>query len=314
VDGERAARVAAPHGAAAGSDWRALVERDDIDAVFVSTPPALHEEMSVRALEAGKHVLCEKPLARTPAECRAMVDAASRSGRVLATGFNYRFYPSFALARDYLSRGAIGELSHVRSYGGYSATGHNQPWVHDAQVVGGGALHDIGIHLIDLTRSFLGGVDDVVRFDRGAVWNYPDCEDNGFLLMRSPTGVIASLHASWTEWGRYQFLIELVGTRGRMRVSCFPMRLELLQSDAPGGRTKPTVHRFPGVMLGEHLRSYRWVVTRSFSAELAAFADRIAGRPSLCATGADGLRALEIALGTSADAAALEAGAGMAGA
>jgi len=75
-----------------------------------------------------------------------------RTGKRLATGFNYRFYPSFRQAREILDSGLIGELDHVRSYGGYTATSHNQPWVHDASTVGGGALRDIGIHLLDLTR------------------------------------------------------------------------------------------------------------------------------------------------------------------
>jgi predicted dehydrogenase len=238
VDTSKARDVAGPAGAAVLTEWRELVTRDDVDAVIISTPPMLHEEMAIRALEAGKHVLCEKPLARTPEECSRMLAAAAQNGRVLATGFNYRFYPSFALARELLDAGAIGELSHIRSYGGYSATGHNQPWVHDADVVGGGALHDIGIHMIDLTQDFLGDVEEVVRFASGSVWRF-GCEDNGFLLMRSADGRIASLHASWTEWGKYRFLIELVGSRGTIRASCFPMRLELLQSSEPGGRRAP---------------------------------------------------------------------------
>lgn len=225
-----------------------------------------------------------------------MVAAAERAGRVLATGFNYRFYPSFRLARQLLDEGAIGQLSHVRSYGGYSATGHNQPWVHEADVVGGGALHDIGIHLIDLTRWMLGDVTHVTRVTTARVWNY-DCEDNGFLLMRSSEGRAATLHASWTEWGRYQFLIELVGSRGKMRVSCFPMRLELLQSASTGGKVQQRTHRFPRVFIGEHLRSYRWVVVQSFIAEHAAFAARVSGAESPIATGTDGLRAIEIACG-----------------
>jgi predicted dehydrogenase len=297
LDAARAAEVAAPHGAVHTGDWRPLLERDDVDAIIVSTPPALHAEMAIAALAAGRHVLCEKPLARSIEECRAMVAAAGAAGRVLATGFNYRFYPSFRLARELLNAGAIGELSHIRSYGGYSATSHNQPWVHDAQVVGGGALRDIGIHMIDLTRSFLGDVAEVTRAASAAVWNYPGCEDNGFLLMRSASGRIATLHASWTEWGRYQFVIELVGSRGSIRASCFPMRLELIQSDRPGGSIRRRTHRFPGVFIGEHLRSYRWVVVRSFIAELDAFARLVRGERSRMATGEDGLRAIEIASG-----------------
>ena len=297
VDAARAAEVANAHGAAPGTDWTALLARDDVDAVIVSTPPSLHAEMCIAALESGKHVLCEKPLARNADECRAMIAAAKRAGRFLATGFNYRFYPSFTLARELLASGLIGELSHIRSYGGYSATGHNQPWVHAADVVGGGALHDIGIHMIDLTRGFLGNVEDVVRYESGRVWNYAGCEDNGFLLMRSAEGRIASLHASWTEWGRYRFLIELVGSLGTIRASCFPMRVEVLHSEQTGGRMRRRTHRFPSVFVGEHLRSYRWVVVRSFVLELDAFAAALTGAPSIIASGEDGLRAIEIARG-----------------
>ncbi|MEP7343704.1 MAG: Gfo/Idh/MocA family oxidoreductase, partial [Gemmatimonadaceae bacterium] len=127
VNEARMSALAQRFGAQTVPDWRSLVTRPDVDAVIVSTPPMLHSEMAIAALRAGKHVLCEKPLARDPAECHAMVRAASEAGLVLATGFNYRFYPSFQLARSWLLDGRIGELSHIRSYGGYSATGHNQP-------------------------------------------------------------------------------------------------------------------------------------------------------------------------------------------
>ena len=103
-------------------EWRNLLRRDEVDAVIVSTPPSLHAEMCIEALESGKHVLCEKPLARTPDECKSIFKAAEKSGRFLATGFNYRFYPSVHKARALLDAGVIGELNHIRSYSGYSAT------------------------------------------------------------------------------------------------------------------------------------------------------------------------------------------------
>lgn len=296
VDGQKMAQ-AARLGAAQFADWRALVGRADVDAVIVSTPPILHAELTVGALQAGKHVLCEKPLARDPAECHSMLDAAAHAGRVLATGFNYRFYPSFRLAREWLNAGRIGELSHIRSYGGYSV--HDQPKVHEAEVVGGGALHDIGIHLMDLTRWFLGEVESVQGLATASVWNFPGCEDNAFVLLRGAAGRVATVHASWTEWGRYQFVIELVGRSGRIRASCFPMLAELLSSDGPGLPVKRTLDRFPLVFLGEHLRSYRWVVVKSFVEELDAFARLVRGEASDIATGADGARAVEIAYSVS---------------
>jgi predicted dehydrogenase len=295
IDEAKADAIAQRAGVPAHADWHALVERDDVDAVIIATPPALHMEMCLAALEAGKHVLCEKPLARTVEECRTMVDAADSAGRVLATGFNYRFYPSFARAREILESGRIGRLSHIRAYAGYSATGHNQPWVHDAAVVGGGALHDNGIHLIDTVRWFLGEVEDVTGRATDHVWGWGRAEDNGFLLLRGPERRIATVHASWTEWEKYQFRIELVGTLGKITATCFPMRTDVTWAESTGGRTRHETDRFFATMVGEHLKSYRWVVARSFVLEFAAFERLVAGQDSPIATGVDGLRAIEIA-------------------
>lgn len=295
VDPRKAQEVAGTSGAAALADWRDLVRRPDVDAVIVSTPPHLHAEMTIAALDQGKHVLCEKPLARTLQECRAMVAAAERSGRRLATGFNYRFYPSFALAKRLVDEGAIGRLNHIRSYGGYSATGHNQPWVHDAGTVGGGALRDIGIHLIDLTRDLLGEVREVQGVATGNAWQFPGCEDNGFALLRGDDGRVASVHASWTEWKRYQFRVEAYGSHGCIRATCFPMTLQVVTSDGPGTRTRSRTNLFPASAVGEKLFSYRWVVVQSFVQEHLDFLRYLRGEPSRVATGLDGLRALEIA-------------------
>jgi predicted dehydrogenase len=294
------ASAALSPGAVAFTDWREAVRRQDVDAVVVSTPPSLHEEMVITALEAGKHVLCEKPLARSPDECRAMVAAAERTGRRLATGFNYRFYPSFRKARELLDSGMIGELDHIRSYGGYTATSHNQPWVHDAGTVGGGAMRDIGIHLLDLTRDFLGDVATVQGVSSNRVWNYPGCEDNGFALLTNSRGNIASVHASWTEWRRYQFRVEIYGTRGCIRATCFPMMTQVVWAAQTGGRSQSKTDWFPRYALGEKLKSYRWVVIESFIEEFRAFAAHAQGKPSRVATGADGLRAVEIAFESAA--------------
>ncbi len=240
-------------------------------------------------------MLCEKPLARNVEECRAIVDAARAAGRTLATGFNYRFYPSFVRARTLLESGRIGRLSHVRAYAGYSATGQNRQWVRDAAVVGGGALHDIGIHLIDIVRHFMGEIEEARGFATDHVWGCGLAEDNGFLLLRGPENRVATLHASWSEWEKYRFGVELIGTLGKITATCFPMRTRVTWSDKTGGRTRSATDRFPGSVLGEHLRSYRWIVARSFEREFAAFERRVAGEPSRIATGEDGLRAIEIA-------------------
>ncbi len=295
LDAERARAVAVAASAGAFTNWRELVAQNDVDAVIVSTPPSSHAEIASAALRNGKHVLCEKPLARTPDECLQMVEAAEHAGRVLATGFNYRFYPSILKARELLDSGLIGELDHVRSYSGYSATEHGQPWLRDADVMGGGTLRDNGIHLIDLTRYFLGEVAEVKGFASNHVWGFDGCEDNGFALLRSTTGHIATLHSSWTEWRGYRLLIEIYGSRGCIRASCFPMRTQAAWAAKRGGKTRRRSWLFPGTFIMEHLRSYRWVVVQSFVRELQAFRAAAEGQSSTIATGRDGLRAVQIA-------------------
>lgn len=287
--------VASRYNVPVEDDWRKMVRRNDVDAVIVSTPPSLHAAMTVEALSCGKHVLCEKPLARTPAECLTMVTAAAENNRFLATGFNYRFYPPIVKARKLIDAGVIGEIDHIRSYSGYSAVDHNHPWLHDAEMMGGGALRDNGIHLIDLTCYFLGEVSDVKGFASNTVWGFNGCEDNGFALLRSKAGKIASLQASWTEWHGYRFRIDIYGNRGCIRTSCFPMLMQVIRSKELGGRTTRRIHVFPLTHIGEHLRSYRWVVVKSFVAELQSFCRGMSGERTAVATGKDGLQAVEIA-------------------
>ena len=289
------ARQLARSTAVVASSWESMIQRDDLDGVIVSTPPHLHAEMAVAALQSGKHVLSEKPLARTPADALRMVQAAESAERLLATGFNYRFYPSVRKARELFDSGIIGELDHVRSYAGYSATEHNPPWVHDADVMGGGALRDNGIHLIDLTSYFLGEAQEVSGFASGGVWRFPGCEDNGFVLLRTAAGKIASVQASWTEWRGYQLLVEIYGTLGCIRTWCFPMRTQVVWSAELGGKTKRKTHYFPWTMVQEHARSYREIVVQSFVQEFAAFESALRGEKTALASGRDGLRAIEIA-------------------
>jgi len=296
VDAARARGSAERFGAAVEPEWSRLVRREDIDAVIVSSPPPLHREMCIEALQQGKHVLCEKPLARSPEECREMVHVAEQAGRVLATGFNYRFYPAVALAKRFLDSGQIGELDHVRSYTGHpGGSEFTHPWVHDPAVMGGGTLMDNGIHIVDLTRCFLGGVVEVKGFSTGRVWKFEGCEDNGFALLRSPSGKVAVLQASWTEWRGYRFWIEVYGTRGCVRASYPPMAAQVVWVDRPGRPARRRLHVFPMLQVMERLHSYRWTAQRSFMDELTAFARAVRGEPTPLASGRDGLKAVEIA-------------------
>ena len=148
--------------AAAETDWRALIARDDVQLVDIAAPGDLHAPIAIAALAAGKHVLCEKPLANTLAEAEAMraaADAAYPGGARAMTGFNYRRVPALALARRLVEQGRIGSLRHFRAV-------YLQDWLADADApmtwrmraerAGSGALGDLGAHVVDLARYLTG--------------------------------------------------------------------------------------------------------------------------------------------------------------
>jgi len=148
--------------ASAETDWRELIARPDIDVVDICVPGDLHAEIAIAALDAGKHVLCEKPLANTPAEAEAMTAAAQRAaarGIRSMAGFNYRRVPALALARTLVADGRLGEIRHVRAT-------YLQDWLTDSSFpltwrlrrerAGSGALGDLGAHIIDLAQYLTG--------------------------------------------------------------------------------------------------------------------------------------------------------------
>src|SRR3712207_6686798 len=144
------------------TDWRRVLEREDVDLVDVCTPGDTHAEIAIAALEAGKHVLCEKPLANTVAEAEAMAEAAVRAaarGVRSMVGFTYRRVPAIGLARRLVAEGRIGQVRHVRAQ-------YLQDWIADPSApmswrlqkdrAGSGALGDIGAHVVDLTQYVTG--------------------------------------------------------------------------------------------------------------------------------------------------------------
>lgn len=140
------------------TDWRRLLERDDIDLIDICTPGDTHPQIAIAALEAGKHVLCEKPLANSVAEAERMTDAANAAaanGVFAMCGFTYRRVPALSLARRFVEEGRLGEIRHVRAqYLQDWLSDENAPltWRLDKSKAGSGALGDIGAHVIDLAQ------------------------------------------------------------------------------------------------------------------------------------------------------------------
>jgi predicted dehydrogenase len=207
--------------------------------------------VSAAALEAGKHVLCEKPLGRSAAEARLAVEAAQTHRRVLKTGFNHRHHPAIAEARRRVDAGELGPLFLARCrYGHGGRPGYDREWRADRELAGGGELLDQGVHALDLFRWFLGELVEAYGVVATYFWDMAPLEDNAFALLRTAGGQTASLHASWTQW-KNLFSLELVGRDGYLVVeglggSYGEETLRVGRRAREGGPPTETVLRFPG--------------------------------------------------------------------
>ncbi len=291
-DPVRAASLA-PEGA---TDAARVLERADIDAVLICAPPDSHARYALAALESGKHVLCEKPLASSPEDARGMAEAASRCGRTLATGFNQRYFPNLRWVKALVERGRIGRVLHVRAYAGHSGLAEfGDAAEHDPAVIGGGALMDNGIHLIDHVRYLAGDFDRASGFASEAMWKIDGAEDNGVALLTATDGRWASLHASWTEWRGYRFWVQVYGDQGSVRAWYGPLYAELAEVDQRGRLRRRERAFFPAANIRAKLGGWKATVIESFTAELADFVRRVEGAATPAASGFDGYRAVEIA-------------------
>jgi predicted dehydrogenase len=204
-------------GCLATDDPRRAIEHPEVDAVIVATTNNALASTALAAVEAGKHVLVEKPAARNAAELRPLLGAAERQGVVVKVGFNHRFHPAFLKARQLFDDGAIGELLYVRGrYGHGGRFGYEREWRADPALSGGGELLDQGVHLIDLARWFCGDFAEVAGHVGTFYWQMP-VEDNGFALLKTAAGQVAWLHASCTEW-KNLFSFEIFGRAGKLQV------------------------------------------------------------------------------------------------
>lgn len=214
---DRAESLARATGASSTSEWRDAVQRDDVDLVIVATTNDMLAPVSLGAIEAGKHVLVEKPAARSVDEVLLLIDAAERRDVRVRVGFNHRYHPALLKAREIVDSGALGDLMFVRGrYGHGGRIGYEQEWRADPEKSGGGELIDQGVHLIDLARWFLGDFTNVEGFAKTYYWDMP-VDDNAFLLLRTAREQTAFLHVSCTEW-KNLFSLEIYGRHGKLQI------------------------------------------------------------------------------------------------
>lgn len=268
-----------------------------MDAVIISTHPSLHEEAAVAAFERRIHVLCEKPLSNSVEAAKRMVDAAISSQCVLGVGFNMRYYPCIKYVREIVDAGAIGAVDHIRIFGGHGGL-HNfgGEWEYKMPESGGGAMMDIGIHMSDIARYFLGEIVEVSGVATENIYRLAGSEDNAIAVFRSPQGIPASYQATWSEWCGYESSIEVYGNKGMVRGSYAPMQNKLVLRAGPNGEVRRINKRYFGVMLREKLQSWKSTALNSFQEELRDFLRMLDGDSEVAlADGFDGLRALEVA-------------------
>jgi len=218
VSEARANALAGNSGAKAFADWRKLLALPEIDVVVIATLHDSLAEITFAAVEAGKHVLVEKPAARTPAELEPVMRAVESRGVKVHVGFNHRYHRAFRKAREIYDTGALGELMFIRArYGHGGRIGYDKEWRAKPELSGGGELIDQGPHLIDLSRWFLGEFHEVQGFAHTYYWDMP-VDDNSFLLLKTEKQQVAFLHASCTEW-KNLFSMEIYGRNAKLEIS-----------------------------------------------------------------------------------------------
>lgn len=253
-------------------DYRRLLERDDIDVVTITTPNNVRVELVEAAAAAGKHIFCEKPMARTAEEARRMAEAVERAGVRAAVNFNFRFYPAVIRARQLIDEGFLGRVfSYRATFYRASYIDPDKPlsWRLRKDSAGGGALHDLGSHTIDMAYYLLGEFESVLGVtetfikerpvSKGAAERGPvDVDDIALLETRMASGALGSLQISRYATGvTNELSIEIFGEHGALRFDSHDPSWLWAYDAREGGsavegfRRVATGGRFPGQIAPE---------------------------------------------------------------
>jgi predicted dehydrogenase len=264
-------------GAAVYTDVATFLAEAHLDIVSICTPPASHATLVIQALQAGVHVLCEKPMAPTVAECDAMIAASAQQQRLLSVGFCHRFQPHVEVMQAQIAAGLIGEVIMMRNRFAGHMPNVEQRWFSDPDLAGGGVMMDTCVHSVDLFRHLAG---DVSRVHASTVTRSTELgpalrvEDSAVITLVSASGILGVIEASWRtppgEW-----VVSVYGTRGVLQLDYDTM--ELWHSDQNGQRTRLAVPD------GDR-----------FVNEVRAFAASVTQQVPLRVSGADGRAATDI--------------------
>ena len=248
INRQRAGELAAAHGGTAYDSVEELLENPEIRAVSICAANFAHAELTIAALRAGKHVLCEKPMAITLEECEAMVEEANKAGKFLMIGHNQRLAKAHAVAKELIGEGLIGDIVTFRTtfgHGGpetWSVDPGKNTWFFDKTKAAMGAMADLGIHKTDLiqfltSQQVLRTTAKLTTLDKkDATGNLIGVDDNAICIYEMSGGTIGTMTASWTYYGPEDNSTVLYGTRGIMRIYDDPAHSIVV--DLPDGSKK----------------------------------------------------------------------------
>lgn len=262
------------------TDWHDIIDDPDIQVVDICTPNNAHAEIAIAAANAGKHIICEKPLALTPGQAKEMYLAAEKNHVRTMVAFNYRKTPAIQLAKKYIDEGAIGNILDFR--GTYLQDWSADPasplsWRFQKDICGSGALGDIGTHVVDIMRFLVGdfkkvnartatyikerpvqtGLADSLGNSRagcGAPKGIVDVDDQCLFMVECENGAFGSIEATRNAWGRNNFItIELHGTKGSIAFNYERLNeLQVCFADDPDDRRGfKTIYTGPAHFHGE---------------------------------------------------------------
>jgi UDP-N-acetylglucosamine 3-dehydrogenase len=235
INEERALEVAEKFGAKAYTSYEELLNAGGVDAVSVCTPNYLHAPISIAALQAGVHVLCEKPMATSKQEAEAMIAAAKESGKKLMIAHNQRFVPSHQKARKLIESGEIGKIYSFRTaFGhggpeGWSVDG-KESWFFQKEKAFVGAMGDLGVHKTDLLRYLLGEeIVEVGSFVETSAKEFADVDDNAVCILKTESGIIGTLAASWAYVSKEDNSTIIYGEKAILRLEDDPVNSLVVQ-------------------------------------------------------------------------------------
>ncbi len=251
-DGEKAKTFAEELGIPRSyGSYQALLEDPEVDAVYIPLPNHLHKEWTIRAAEAGKHILCEKPLALNAAECETMIAAANENGMILMESFMYRYHPRILAAAEMVRSGKIGSLKTIET--GFTFFMHNRDDIRMKPEMGGGALMDVGCYCVNISRLMAGRMPVAVQAQ--AVWAPSGVDDQLVGVLDFGEGLYAHFDCAFNQSSRQHCI--LAGTDGYLSLpeAFNPGEKRSVIQEVKGGKTVK-IHDFEGVdeyvLIAEH--------------------------------------------------------------